>query len=133
MKFRKSIKIAKGVRVNFGKKGISSLSFGGKGLTFNASEKGIKVTGSLPGTGLSHSEMISKSNNKNSSVLGESEPASYITLDGKRFVSPLLWLGIFSFPYVFSWFTLRAGHSTTSKVFSFGWLLFLCFLIIKKP
>jgi len=31
MKFRKSLKIAKGVRVNIGKKGLSSVSLGGKG------------------------------------------------------------------------------------------------------
>ena len=52
MGFRKSIKVGKGVRVNIGKKGISSLSLGGKGLTLNASEKGIRATGSIPGSGI---------------------------------------------------------------------------------
>ncbi len=39
LRFRKSVKIAPGIRVNFGKKG-SSLSIGGRGATVNISKKG---------------------------------------------------------------------------------------------
>lgn len=52
--FRKRIKIAKGVYLNVGKKGVSA-SFGVKGLTVNS--KG-KMTASLPGTGLSYSTKL---------------------------------------------------------------------------
>ena len=40
----------------------------------------------------------------------------------KRRVGPLLGIGIFLLPLVFAWFTLRYGHSTVSRIVSFGWL-----------
>ena len=42
----------------------------------------------------------------------------------KRSVGFLLGLGIFLFPLIFSWFTLRKGHSTLSRIVAFGWLAF---------
>jgi ribosomal protein L40E len=39
-----------------------------------------------------------------------------------RQVSVGLIIGIVLFPFVFSWFTLRKGHSTASRVASFVWL-----------
>lgn len=53
LRFRKSISLAKGVRLNFGKRG-ASLSLGGKGLSVNLSDRGAKTTIGLPGTGLSY-------------------------------------------------------------------------------
>lgn len=47
-----------------------------------------------------------------------------------RKVSFLLGLGIFLFPLIFSWFTLRQGHSTLAKVLSFGWLAFVMLMIL---
>lgn len=55
-RFRKGIRIASGLRLNITKRGISSLSVGGKGLTYNIGKKGTRATGGLPGTGLSYSE-----------------------------------------------------------------------------
>ena len=55
LRFRKSISIIPGVRLNLSKGGISSLSVGGKGLTYNIGKKGTRATGGLPGTGLSYS------------------------------------------------------------------------------
>lgn len=46
--FRKSVKIAPGIRVNFSKSGIST-SIGGKGFTYNTRGR---VTASIPGTGI---------------------------------------------------------------------------------
>lgn len=53
--FRKSFKIAPGVRLNVGKKGISSVSVGGKGARVSLGKKGTRTTVSAPGTGLSYS------------------------------------------------------------------------------
>lgn len=39
-----------------------------------------------------------------------------------RKVGILLGLGIFVIPMIFSWFTLRKGHTTTARVVSFVWL-----------
>ena len=64
LRFRKSIKICKGVKVNISKSGLS-LSVGTKGASLNFSDKGTRVTAGLPGSGLSYSTMLSK-NNKSS-------------------------------------------------------------------
>lgn len=55
LRFRKNISLLPGVRLNISKHGISSVSVGGKGLTYNIGKKGTRATGGLPGTGLSYS------------------------------------------------------------------------------
>ena len=52
----KRIKIAPGIRVNLNKKGITSISVGGKGITKNISKKGTRTTLSIPKTGISFSD-----------------------------------------------------------------------------
>ncbi|WP_113913579.1 DUF4236 domain-containing protein [Roseovarius dicentrarchi] len=54
MRFRKSVKIMPGVRVNLSKSGIST-SIGGRGATVNVGKRGLRSTLSVPGTGLSWS------------------------------------------------------------------------------
>lgn len=63
-RFRKSVKIAPGVKLNFGKKS-AGMSIGGKygGVSFN-SKTGARVRASAPGTGLSYSTKISESGKK---------------------------------------------------------------------
>lgn len=63
-RFRKSIKIAPGVKLNFGKRGMS-VSGGVKGLRVNVGRSGTKVTSSIPGTGISYEQRIG---NKKSST-----------------------------------------------------------------
>lgn len=53
-RFRRSIRLAPGLRLNLSRSGIST-SFGGRGLTLNFGEKGARATVGLPGTGLSYS------------------------------------------------------------------------------
>ncbi|MCR8631524.1 DUF4236 domain-containing protein [Paenibacillus radicis (ex Xue et al. 2023)] len=52
--FRKSIKIAPGIRLNMGSKS-AGLSFGAKGLRYSVNSRtGSRVTASIPGTGISY-------------------------------------------------------------------------------
>jgi hypothetical protein len=52
-RFRKSVKIGPGVRLNFSKKG-TGISFGGKGFRYSISSSGRHTrTISVPGTGMS--------------------------------------------------------------------------------
>ena len=88
LKMRRSIKLAKGLRVNIGKKGVTSLSVGGKGLTLNASKKGVKATTSIRGTGLSASDYIIKSQPS-----AKTETRSH----GSNTGSLLLWFVVFCF------------------------------------
>ena len=57
-RFRKSIKLFPGVRLNLSKSGVST-SIGRPGATVNISERGTRATVGIPGTGLSYSEKVS--------------------------------------------------------------------------
>lgn len=57
-RFRKTIKLLPGVRLNLSKSGIST-SIGVPGATVNISDKGTRGTVGLPGTGISYSEQLS--------------------------------------------------------------------------
>ncbi|MBV8375551.1 MAG: DUF4236 domain-containing protein [Verrucomicrobia bacterium] len=52
-RFRKRIRLAKGIWINLSQKG-TSLSVGGRGVTTNISEKGVREKFSVPGTGISY-------------------------------------------------------------------------------
>ncbi len=53
-RFRKSISIVPGVRLNIGKKGISSLSVGKRGASVNFGKNGTHANVGIPGSGLSY-------------------------------------------------------------------------------
>lgn len=57
LRFRKSVKIAKGVKLNFSKSGIST-TFGGKGASCTVGKGRRRVNVGIPGTGLSYSQQI---------------------------------------------------------------------------
>ena len=51
MRFRKAVKLCKGVKLNASKSGVS-FTVGGKGISLNVGKKGVFLNTSLPGTGL---------------------------------------------------------------------------------
>ncbi len=55
-RFRRSIRLAPGVRINLSKRG-TSVSIGGRGAHVTLSDQGTRTTIGLPGTGLSYSEL----------------------------------------------------------------------------
>ncbi|QOW46164.1 DUF4236 domain-containing protein [Acinetobacter piscicola] len=144
--FRKSLKIAPGVRLNITKKGISSVSLGGKGARVNLGKKGTRTTVGIPGTGLSYSsfspkrakkettrsESVKSSMQMNMSPIQQQGSPLPFMPKFERKVSILLGIGIFMMPYIFAWFTLREGHSRSARFISFGWLLFLIFFSMQK-
>lgn len=79
MRFRKSVSLGKGVRLNFGKSSMG-VSFGGKhgGLSVN-SNTGVRARTSLPGTGISFSENLSSgSKKKKASASAPSSSKSFV-------------------------------------------------------
>lgn len=56
-RFRRSIKIAPGVRWNFGKKS-TSFSFGPRGFKLTAGTRGVRTTVGVPGTGVSYTHVV---------------------------------------------------------------------------
>ncbi len=66
LRYRKSVKICKGVKVNFSKSG-PSLSIGGRGNSYNFSKRGTRHTIGIPGTGLSYTSSSHKRKRSTSS------------------------------------------------------------------
>ena len=62
-RFRKSVKIFPGVRLNISKTGLST-SIGGRGATVNLSSRGTRATVGIPGSGLSYSTMLGRPSNR---------------------------------------------------------------------
>ena len=56
-RFRKSFKVAPGVRMNVSKRGVGT-TIGGKGLRVNTSSRGVSVGSSIPGTGISYNQRL---------------------------------------------------------------------------
>src|SRR5512143_2174220 len=59
LRFRRTIKIAPGVKLNLSKGGVST-TVGTKNLKFNFGKRGVKRTVSIPGTGISEVDFIKK-------------------------------------------------------------------------
>lgn len=53
-RYRKSIKILPGVKLNLTDRGITSISIGKRGFTVNINKKGIQTTVGVPGSGASY-------------------------------------------------------------------------------
>jgi hypothetical protein len=52
-RFRRSVKIFPGIRINLSKRGVST-SFGGRGHSINVGRRGVRSTVGIPGTGISY-------------------------------------------------------------------------------
>lgn len=94
IRYRKSIKIAPGVKLNLGKKS-AGISIGGKygGVSFN-SKTGARARVSAPGTGLSYSTKLggSSSSTKTSSSTVEKAP---MNVNPTLYLILTIFLGVF--------------------------------------
>lgn len=76
LRFRKSMKIAPGVKLNFSKNGVG-MSVGTKGARMSISPTGrVTRTLGIPGTGIYDVETISTGNKKKSSTQGVKQPTA---------------------------------------------------------
>lgn len=56
-RFRKSVRLMPGVRLNLSNGGIST-SLGGRGGSINIGKRGVRATAGIPGSGLSYSQQL---------------------------------------------------------------------------
>lgn len=89
MRFRKSIKIAPGVKLNVGKKSMG-ISVGNKygGVSAN-SRTGVRTRASIPGTGISFSETVSSGKSGKSSAGQADDIETYTTAFDERVLQSL--------------------------------------------
>lgn len=98
-RFRKSIKLLPGVKLNFSKSGVST-SIGVPGATVNLSKRGTRGTVGIPGTGVSYSENLSGPAQPHfAATPNQTQEAN----DGMSMGALLLWsiLGLFVFLVVY--------------------------------
>ena len=79
-RFRKSFRLAPGVRLNLGRRGITSMSVGRRGATVNLGKRGVTGTVSIPGTGLSYQHRFTSLPTKHKS--GQANPATVTATRG---------------------------------------------------
>lgn len=70
-RFRKSFKLAKGVRMTFSKSGVST-RIGGKGFSVSSGKRGTRMNIGIPGTGLSYSTKLTGGSKKRKSPVHSS-------------------------------------------------------------
>jgi len=94
-RFRRSIRLAKGLRINLSKSG-AGLSVGHRGATVNFGPKGERVTAGLPGTGLSYSKTIGPgtSERRSHDFANENTPAPIPPDQSSRKAVLLPWLAV---------------------------------------
>src|SRR3984957_7940084 len=71
-RFRRSIRILPGLRLNVGKRGVSA-SIGGRGAHVTFGRTGTRTTIGIPGTGLSYTH-VDKPNHAAADAPGEAQP-----------------------------------------------------------
>lgn len=102
-RFRKSFKIAPGVKFNLGKKS-AGISLGGKygGMSFNT-KSGARARVSAPGTGLSYSTKVGGSKKQSSTGSSGSKNTGSCLMTGLKWC---LWLCIIPFYWIYAiiWF-----------------------------
>jgi hypothetical protein len=75
-RFRRSLRILPGLRVNISKRGFSSLSIGRRGLTLNMGRRGVRETIGLPGTGISYTTPVQHLNVPTRNISSHPPPTS---------------------------------------------------------
>lgn len=141
-RFRKSFKVAPGVRVNFGKKS-TGISIGGKGgrISFN-SKSGARVSTSIPGTGISYSTKLGgTSSHSNSSKRKASSAATQkaslsprsIYNVPKQPVPRRGWYIVLAVLFIISGICYLATEISTAVITSLIGVIMFCFTYITKP
>lgn len=124
LNFRRSIKIAPGVRLNFGKKSMS-VSVGGKGARITHGTKGTTVSSGIPGTGIYYRRRVGSSKSSRQSMYGSpQEPGPFRSKKANR-----VWGWIFLIlSIIFLSFSIFSDMENINKILggAMGLFLFLC-------
>lgn len=137
-RFRKTFKVAPGVKLNLNKKSVG-LTIGGRGAKYTVNSSGRKTkTIGIPGTGLSYSQVSSnkkKPNQKRSSAKNVSYDPKFTTyINGVEQVNEPSKNDNFQLEYTRAFFSKKPPQIYNGKYSSLkqklGWLLFI-FLIMS--
>ena len=90
-RFRKSVKIAPGVRLNLSKSGVST-TVGGRGASVNVGKRGTYVNAGIPGSGISMRERLDRPARREAVVEDTPQVAKTATT-GSRGSAVVAWIG----------------------------------------
>ena len=93
-RFRRSIKILPGIRLNFGKRGIST-SIGVRGAHVTFGKTGTRTTVGLPGSGISYTHLDKPSHER--LVTSTPDPASESSVPSGKAWRGWLWIALIVF------------------------------------
>lgn len=126
LRFSKSIKLGKGVNLNFSKSGIG-MSVGTKGMRVGTGPRGSRISANIPGTGIGYTKTFGKrkkrylNNNSNDYI------ENPIVTKVKKIFKTIL----FSFITLFSFMATLSAFITIFKDFSFASIfVFLIFVFL---
>lgn len=127
-RFRKSFKVAKGVKLNVSKSGVST-TIGKRGLSVSSGKRGTRLNVGIPGTGVSYSTKLggsTKTKHKSSASTATYTPAPTGTSSKNRGLALVLciFLGYFGAHYFYAG---RIGmgilYLFTAGLFCIGWIV----------
>jgi hypothetical protein len=104
-RFRRSIKILPGIRLNFGKRGIST-SIGVRGAHVTFGKNGTRTTVGLPGSGLSYTHL--EKPHREAPILTAAEPPSDPGAPQGSAQRGVLWMGL-----IVTAIVVAIGHMTS--------------------
>lgn len=142
LRFRKSFKIAPGVKLNLNKKS-TSVTFGGKGFHHTISSSGRKTTSvGIPGTGLYYQDVSTSGNSHSSGSSGTTNNQEYDNNDNnynggdKKHHPILLWFLLLFIPpagLIYLWTNKiqysRRKRTILSAIFGFYAICWICAFI----
>lgn len=124
LRFRKSIKIAPGVKINFNKKSISA-TVGTRGAHYTVNSKGKRTASvGMPGTGISYTETLGGNNHTKANPPHNSQPTLQTTPPGNKNNKGCLFWIIAFFAFCFA-----------LALYSFMWIpgiIAIIFFAVKK-
>lgn len=131
VRLRKSFKVAKGVRLNISKSGIST-TVGKRGMSANLSKRGTRINMGIPGTGLSYHTNISSGSSKKhspvtkSSTSTENNYSSSIAPEKSRTVALILCI-LFGYLGIHRFYLRQTGmgvlYLCMFGLFAIGWIV----------
>lgn len=121
-RFRKSIKILPGIKLNLSKKS-SSITVGKPGACMNISSKGVKSTIGLPGTGISYTSNLSSSKKEKKYIQNNSKDYSQ---DEKGYLIFECFALILLFPFFYGIYKILSCHINS---FLLGLIISATFII----
>lgn len=137
LRFRKSFKVAPGVKLNLNKKS-ASVTFGGKGFHHTINSSGRKTTSvGIPGTGLYYQDVSTSGNSHSSGSSGTTNNQEYDNNDGDKKHHPiLLWFLLLFIPpagLIYLWTNKiqysRRKRTILSAIFGFYAICWICAFI----